>query len=162
FFLLGIIFYIFFKTKLKKKNLKLKKTKHELFKLKIEPLSYPSLSPSRFLSQAIVEVYFLCTMPVATIEVMGDPNLTNEEMQLENDVSVSDDDITDEDSIEEEVEIENNEVVKAPEPAMLFNSVKVLYEYYNRYAKQEGFEIRKDSSRRLANRKSKVFYIKCT
>lgn len=54
------------------------------------------------------------------------------------------------------------EIVKAPEAGMSFNSSDALYEYYRQYGRQEGFGVKKKTSRSSLDGKTKFVCFSCS
>lgn len=58
--------------------------------------------------------------------------------------------------------VECYEVIKAPETGMVFDSLDSLYEYYRQYGRQEGFGVKKKTSRPSPCGKLKFMSLSCT
>lgn len=73
-------------------------------------------------------------------------------------------DMSDEQAVDEQ-NIENrldNNTVKAPEVGMHFDSLDSLFEYYKLFGKQEGFRVKKKTSRLSIDGKLKFVSLSCS
>lgn len=85
-------------------------------------------------------------------------------MFVEEESTSSPKDVDDEQAVEEQ-NIKNrldDNIVKAPEVGMHFDSLESLFEYYKLYGKQEGFRVKKKTSRLSIDGKLKFVSLSCS